>query len=685
MNVFSPNQSLTFSTVHFKKQAKITILAGIVRKKQMTRRRPDIRFVTANATDNTEIHHSQHIQDPIIVELPNDSSDDDTSSNAHSSRHPHDDVVKNIVLRDDQQTKTIVQAHTKPTVAYSVTEEFVSLTEGLAASTVATYQRIWRRLFVYAYFRANNAAIRPIPSSMVDDANQSITVDQIIRMAQSLFSAPDKASVDPLISNYMKHVAQLSASTRNTHRAAILCLNRYAIRRNWCPWRDPIAIPEADYKAYRHIQGPQPETVITLLNYYATQATQLSGKKAIKALRWYALTTLLATSGLRCAEALRLTVKDFHPAELTIDVIGKGRVSSEPIELSQHCVEAIQTWLDKAKILSGPIFCLPGRPTPLNSSVVRAEYQKRNAQLFDLKGHVHAHGFRHSAITMCLEANNGNLVKTQKFSRHADPKVIDKYNDKREGVQREGANAISMALGLSIRNRVEPTTSKEVDPKTLAPDTHQYCDPSGLNNRCLIRSMMFLAGRDPNINTEVEEIATKLKKKVDPETAKLITGKNFLPSYLIAPLMELLEIDKPVAEIALGNPSVLRYIWTSSGHTPVRVSISAPLPHSLILFGNGVHFTAARSTAVPEEHTVEDESPVPKKKKTVPKKKKAPVKKGKKIPRVDPTPDSIAPTQVQVDDFFAPHVPKPVLAEEPPKPKRPTTLGEAARNATKNK
>ncbi len=46
------------------------------------------------------------------------------------------------------------------------------------------------------------------------------------------------------------------------------------------------------------------------------------------------------------------------------------------------------------------------------------------------------HRVRHSSITTVLDKNNGNYRATQRFSRHAKPDTVMKYDDNRSKLQK---------------------------------------------------------------------------------------------------------------------------------------------------------------------------------------------------------------------------------------------------------
>jgi integrase/recombinase XerC len=62
---------------------------------------------------------------------------------------------------------------------------------------------------------------------------------------------------------------------------------------------------------------------------------------------------------------------------------------------------------------------------------------------------VKPHGLRHQAITKALELTGGNIPVVQRFSGHADPKTISRYNDNRE----DHAGRTNRQLGDDYRPR----------------------------------------------------------------------------------------------------------------------------------------------------------------------------------------------------------------------------------------
>ena len=53
------------------------------------------------------------------------------------------------------------------------------------------------------------------------------------------------------------------------------------------------------------------------------------------------------------------------------------------------------------------------------------------------------HGLRHAAITEALNLTKGDVRRVQRFSRHKDVRVLNRYDDNREDLGGEVARLVS--------------------------------------------------------------------------------------------------------------------------------------------------------------------------------------------------------------------------------------------------
>ena len=63
-----------------------------------------------------------------------------------------------------------------------------------------------------------------------------------------------------------------------------------------------------------------------------------------------------------------------------------------------------------------------------------------------LQSKLSPHRLRHTAITMALEAAEGDIRKVQRLSRHARMETLQIYDDNRNDLQGEVTNKISLLL-----------------------------------------------------------------------------------------------------------------------------------------------------------------------------------------------------------------------------------------------
>jgi integrase/recombinase XerC len=70
------------------------------------------------------------------------------------------------------------------------------------------------------------------------------------------------------------------------------------------------------------------------------------------------------------------------------------------------------------------------------------------------------HGLRHAAITEALDLTGGNVRAVQRFSRHRDVRVLERYDDNRRDLGGEVAKLFSLngALVDGLKRETNPRT-----------------------------------------------------------------------------------------------------------------------------------------------------------------------------------------------------------------------------------
>jgi integrase/recombinase XerC len=144
---------------------------------------------------------------------------------------------------------------------------------------------------------------------------------------------------------------------------------------------------------------------------------------------------LFAFQGLRQFELAALTIEDLKLSDDFILVTGKGRDDKERIDLHPKTKEALQNYLTSTGKKSGFIFT-----SESNNSKAKAEGISTRALRMIFSDIFKAanienrslHGFRHYFVTTFLEAVNGDILTTQRFSRHKSITAVKMYDDRKK-------------------------------------------------------------------------------------------------------------------------------------------------------------------------------------------------------------------------------------------------------------
>lgn len=164
-----------------------------------------------------------------------------------------------------------------------------------------------------------------------------------------------------------------------------------------------------------------------------------------------AIFSVLAYSGCRVGELVRLRVKDYKQAggHHVLEIRGKGG-KERRVPLHPEAFERIETWLDRAGLrleMDGPIF----RPVAtargngfdgfLPQALTRRGVQylvERYARSLGLDPAVSVHSFRVTALTTARE-RGCEIIDLQDFAGHADPRTTLTYIRNRERLSKSPA------------------------------------------------------------------------------------------------------------------------------------------------------------------------------------------------------------------------------------------------------
>lgn len=197
-----------------------------------------------------------------------------------------------------------------------------------------------------------------------------------------------------------------------------------------------ITVRSPKVVTYRDTRGPSRSDMRSML--------EGANGDSPKAKRDAALIRLLYDMALRSCEVLGLDVSDVDLAGGVLHILGKGRTDKERLTIPAPTKKALAAWLDARGNHQGPVFTNfdhRGAPSRLTARSLQRIIKEHGAKI-GIKAR--PHGLRHSAITTALDQTNGDFRRVQAFSRHADPKVINRYDDNRMDLG--GAVAASVAM-----------------------------------------------------------------------------------------------------------------------------------------------------------------------------------------------------------------------------------------------
>jgi len=232
---------------------------------------------------------------------------------------------------------------------------------------------------------------------------------------------------------YRAHLTErgLSSATIARRLAALRSVVKLARTLGLVSWTLEVESPKAE--AYRDTRGPGDDGWKAMLSTAKREAE--TGEA--KAVRDLALIRLLHDLGLRRGEVVALDLADVDLERGTVTIIGKGKTAGELLSLPEGTARALADWIQVRGEAPGPLFVRLDRAAKEASRVTdTAVYQIVQAlgQRAGLNHAVRPHGLRHQAITSALDKTNGDIRSVQQFSRHADPRTILRYDDRRRDV-----------------------------------------------------------------------------------------------------------------------------------------------------------------------------------------------------------------------------------------------------------
>ncbi|AKG24862.1 tyrosine-type recombinase/integrase [Calothrix sp. 336/3] len=233
---------------------------------------------------------------------------------------------------------------------------------------------------------------------------------------------------------YLVNKKQLAEATVNRRLSAIKSLTVMGRKLGACNY------------TLEDIKGEKVESYRDTTGIAATDFAKVLGlvdRETLKGKRDYAILRLLWDNALRRSEVCNLNVGDFDAASSTLSILGKGKGTQKiVVDLSRKTVEAVADWLIASKRATRtrqPLFTViayNGNGKRLSGEAIRRLVSGLCKEVGITK-QMSPHRIRHSSITTVLDKNNGNYRATQRFSRHAKPDTVMKYDDNRQKLQKQ--------------------------------------------------------------------------------------------------------------------------------------------------------------------------------------------------------------------------------------------------------
>ena len=226
-------------------------------------------------------------------------------------------------------------------------------------------------------------------------------------------------------------------STVNQHLSALRAVVRLGRLTGRCGFT--LEVPGVEVATYRDTAGPGREAYQEMLAFLHAEVAD----EWPEAWRDIVILRFLHDMGLRRSELLSIEWPDgvnLKKREVLIKPKKKRQMRWWPV--GRAAFEALQAWLKVRGREPGPLITsyAPGKEgRPLNPRSVNTIV----ARIAEAVGvHATPHGFRHTAITTALDMTGGDMRTVQRFSRHANPKTLTAYDDRRRDAPRELADKL---------------------------------------------------------------------------------------------------------------------------------------------------------------------------------------------------------------------------------------------------
>jgi integrase/recombinase XerC len=232
----------------------------------------------------------------------------------------------------------------------------------------------------------------------------------------------------------------LKAATIARRLAALRSVVKMARTVGVVVWALDVESPKAE--PYRDTAGPGADGWRAMLAL-ANRSAEGGRPKAVRDL---AIIRLLHDLGLRRGELAALDLADLDLDAGTVAVVGKGQTGSVRLTLPDPTRHALADWTATRGGEPGPLLVRLDRaaagPDRLTDKAVFLVVRDLGRKA-GLSRPTRPHALRHEAITRALDKTNGDVRTVQRFSRHADPRTLLLYDDRRRDLAGDVARMVA--------------------------------------------------------------------------------------------------------------------------------------------------------------------------------------------------------------------------------------------------
>jgi integrase/recombinase XerC len=234
----------------------------------------------------------------------------------------------------------------------------------------------------------------------------------------------------------------LKSATVARRLAAVRSVVKMARMLGVVSWTLDVESPKAE--PYRDTAGPGDAGWRLMVS----EAKRAAASGRDKPVRDLAILRLLHDLGLRRGELVALDLADVElaPGAAWVAVVGKGRTDKARLSLPDPTRDALAEWVERRGEEPGPLFVRLDRaasgPDRLTDTAVFLIVRDLGRKA-GLARPTRPHALRHEAITRALDRTNGDVRTVQRFSRHAEPRTLLLYDDRRRDLAGDVARLVA--------------------------------------------------------------------------------------------------------------------------------------------------------------------------------------------------------------------------------------------------